>query len=76
MSEPANLRSACDSAGFSEPAAAAHFHRQGYQAHDAQDLTQSFFARLLEKHTLDQVDREKGKFRSGTESRPERGQSF
>ncbi len=38
--------------------------RQGYQAHDAQDLTQAFFTRLLEKHALGQVDREKGKFRS------------
>ncbi len=102
MSEPANLQGACDSAGLSEPVAAAHFQttlwtiviqagrsdstlarkalaqlcqtywyplyafvrRQGYQAHDAQDLTQSFFARLLEKHSLGQVDREKGKFRS------------
>jgi RNA polymerase sigma-70 factor (ECF subfamily) len=42
----------------------AFVRRQGHQAHDAQDLTQSFFTRLLEKHALDQVDREKGKFRS------------
>src|ERR1051325_3707538 len=41
------------------------FVRQGgYQPHDAQDLTQAFFARLLEKKTLGKVTREKGKFRS------------
>jgi RNA polymerase sigma-70 factor (ECF subfamily) len=38
--------------------------RRGYDAHTAQDLTQSFFARLLEKHYLNAVDRTKGKFRS------------
>jgi len=38
--------------------------RQGRSPHDAQDLTQEFFARLLEKGWLDGVAREKGKFRS------------
>jgi len=38
--------------------------RRGYDSHDAQDLTQEFFARLLEKNWLDSVDRTKGKFRS------------
>jgi len=38
--------------------------RQGYDVHGAQDLTQEFFARFLEKHYLGQVDRRKGKFRS------------
>jgi RNA polymerase sigma-70 factor (ECF subfamily) len=38
--------------------------RQGYSPHDAQDLTQSFFARLLEKNYLSAVDPRKGKFRS------------
>jgi RNA polymerase sigma factor (sigma-70 family) len=38
--------------------------RQGRTPHDAQDLTQEFFARLLEKGWLDGVAREKGKFRS------------
>jgi len=38
--------------------------RRGYAAHDAQDLTQEFFARLLEKNYLQAVDRTKGKFRS------------
>ena len=38
--------------------------RQGHNAHDAQDLTQEFFARLLEKNFLAGVQREKGRFRS------------
>src|SRR6266576_1260441 len=38
--------------------------RQGHSPHDAQDLTQAFFARLLEKDNLGAVDRSKGKFRS------------
>jgi len=38
--------------------------RRGHDAHDAQDLTQEFFARLLEKNFLAGVDREKGRFRS------------
>jgi RNA polymerase sigma-70 factor (ECF subfamily) len=38
--------------------------RRGYQAEEAQDLTQSFFARLLDKNYLRAVDRSKGKFRS------------
>ena len=42
----------------------AYLRRQGHSPHDAQDLTQGFFARLLEKHYLDAVDRDKGRFRS------------
>jgi len=38
--------------------------RRGYQANDAQDLTQEFFARLLATDSLRAVDRSKGKFRS------------
>jgi DNA-directed RNA polymerase specialized sigma24 family protein len=38
--------------------------REGESPHDAQDLTQEFFARLLEKDLLDSVDRTKGRFRS------------
>lgn len=38
--------------------------RKGYNPHDAQDLTQGFFARFLEKNYLNDVDRRKGKFRS------------
>lgn len=42
----------------------AFVRRQGHDAHDAQDLTQEFFARLLEKNYLEDVDRAKGRFRS------------
>lgn len=42
----------------------AYVRRENYSAPDAQDLTQEFFARLLEKNHLGQVAREKGKFRS------------
>lgn len=42
----------------------AFVRREGHGPDDAQDLTQEFFARLLEKNWLDAVDREKGKFRS------------
>ena len=42
----------------------AFIRRKGYESHDAQDLTQSFFARLLEKDYLRGIDRTKGKFRS------------
>jgi RNA polymerase sigma factor (sigma-70 family) len=38
--------------------------RQGYAPHDAQDLIQGFFARLLEKRDLADVDPARGKFRS------------
>jgi RNA polymerase sigma-70 factor (ECF subfamily) len=38
--------------------------RKGHEIHDAQDLTQEFFARFLAKDFLSQVDRNKGKFRS------------
>ncbi len=41
----------------------AYVRRQGYEPPDAQDLTQAFFARVLEKHYLAQAQREKGKFR-------------
>jgi RNA polymerase sigma factor (sigma-70 family) len=42
----------------------AFVRRQGHRPHDAQDLTQEFFLRLLEKDYLGDVDRSKGKFRS------------
>jgi len=37
---------------------------RGYSLHDAQDLTQSFFAYLIEHKIYTRVDRQKGKFRS------------
>jgi len=42
----------------------AFVRRQGYNPPDAQDLTQAFFARFLEKNYLAQVHPAKGKFRS------------
>jgi RNA polymerase sigma-70 factor (ECF subfamily) len=42
----------------------AFIRRQGHSMEDARDLTQEFFARLLEKDYLATVDREKGKFRA------------
>ncbi len=42
----------------------AHVRRQGHPADRAQDLTQEFFARLLEKDFLKGVDRGRGRFRS------------
>ena len=38
--------------------------RCGHGVHDAQDLTQEFFSRLLEKRWLDAADREKGRLRT------------
>ena len=42
----------------------AFVRRQGHSPQDAEDLTQGFFAHLLEKKALGAVEREKGKFRS------------
>jgi RNA polymerase sigma-70 factor (ECF subfamily) len=46
------------------PPVYAFIRRQGHNPHDAEDLTQEFFTRLLHKDYLDGVDRAKGKFRS------------
>lgn len=40
------------------------FRRKSRNRHEAQDLTQSFFAKLLEKAFLDRVDPARGRFRS------------
>ncbi len=42
----------------------AYVRRLGHQPADAQDLTQEFFARLLEKKWLASADPEKGRFRT------------
>jgi len=42
----------------------AFIRRDGYGAHDAQDLTQEFLARLIAKHQLAQIESGRGKFRS------------
>lgn len=38
--------------------------RSGFDAQDSEDLTQSFFAKLLQEEGLDRADREQGKLRS------------
>ena len=40
-----------------------YVRRRGHSPEDAQDLTQAFFARLLERQWIGRADREKGKFR-------------
>ena len=42
----------------------AYIRRRGLSPSDAQDLTQEFFYRLLDRHYLNQIDPAKGKFRS------------
>ena len=42
----------------------AYVRRSVFSSHDAQDLTQEFFAQLLEKDFLKDVDYRRGKFRS------------
>jgi RNA polymerase sigma factor (sigma-70 family) len=42
----------------------AFLRSRGYSAEDAQDLTQAFFARLLEKQTIRHADPARGRFRS------------
>jgi RNA polymerase sigma-70 factor (ECF subfamily) len=42
----------------------AFIRRQGFSAEESRDLTQEFFAKLLEKDFLATVDRDKGRFRS------------
>jgi RNA polymerase sigma-70 factor (ECF subfamily) len=42
----------------------AYARRRGSSPHDAQDLTQEFFARLLEGNWVAQADQQRGRFRS------------
>jgi len=42
----------------------AYVRRHGHSPEDAQDLTQAFFARLLERNWLDRADQQRGRFRS------------
>ena len=42
----------------------AYVRRQGHDAHEAQDLTQEFFSRLLQDNSLASVQPSKGRFRS------------
>jgi RNA polymerase sigma factor (sigma-70 family) len=42
----------------------AYVRRRGHSVHDAQDLTQAFFARLLERGWIQRADPGKGRFRT------------
>jgi RNA polymerase sigma-70 factor (ECF subfamily) len=42
----------------------AFVRRRGYSAHDAEDLTQDFFARLLRERIVSRADPQRGRFRS------------
>src|ERR1035438_9950385 len=42
----------------------AYVRRHGHSREDAEDLTQGFFARLLEKNYLEGITNDKGKFRA------------
>src|SRR5262245_22511362 len=42
----------------------AYVRRRGFGEHDAQDLTQGFFAQLLDRKSIQGVTKEKGRFRS------------
>jgi len=42
----------------------AFVRRRGHSVEEAEDLTQSFFARLIEKEDFAAADRERGRFRS------------
>jgi RNA polymerase sigma-70 factor (ECF subfamily) len=42
----------------------AHVRRLGHSPHDAEDLTQEFFVRLLRRNFLESADRERGRFRT------------
>src|SRR4030042_6422136 len=42
----------------------AYLRRRGYDTHQAEDLTQAFFAHILEKKDLQTADPKHGKFRS------------
>jgi RNA polymerase sigma factor (sigma-70 family) len=42
----------------------AHVRRRGHSPEDAKDLTQEFFARLLEQQSIANADPERGRFRS------------
>ncbi|PWU16292.1 MAG: RNA polymerase subunit sigma-24 [Verrucomicrobia bacterium] len=42
----------------------AYARRRGYSAHDAEDMTQAFFAHLLDRKSVANADPNKGRFRS------------
>jgi RNA polymerase sigma-70 factor (ECF subfamily) len=58
---PAELAALC---GGYWPPLYAYLRRRGYSVEDAQDLTQGYFSRLLEKGYLEHADAARGRFRS------------
>ncbi|MCP4174169.1 MAG: sigma-70 family RNA polymerase sigma factor [Fuerstiella sp.] len=67
----AGLQSSPDAAVAFEQLCASYWYplyafvrREGYQQAEAQDLTQGFFASLLQRHDLQRVHPDKGRFRS------------
>jgi len=42
----------------------AYVRRRGYETHDAEDIVQGFFARLIRLNSISGTEREKGKFRA------------
>ena len=46
------------------PAVYTYARYRGYNTNDAEDLTQGFFVKLLEKNYVRQADRDRGKFRA------------
>jgi RNA polymerase sigma-70 factor (ECF subfamily) len=62
-SEPSSAALAALCAAYWSPLYG-YLRRSGYALHDAQDLTQEFFARLLERDFFAAADRERGRFRS------------
>lgn len=42
----------------------AHARRRGHSSHDAEDITQGFFAQVLRRQDLDRADPARGRFRS------------
>jgi RNA polymerase sigma factor (sigma-70 family) len=46
------------------PAIYGYLRRKSYSAHDAQDLTQEFFERLLRRNTISKADPTRGRFRT------------
>jgi RNA polymerase sigma factor (sigma-70 family) len=63
-SGPARRRALEELAGLYWFPLYAYIRRRGHAAAQAEDLTQDFFARLVEKQVLAAADRSKGKFRS------------
>lgn len=62
--EPAAMRALAELCQCYWPPLYSFIRWQGFDIHEAEDLTQEFFSRLLAGNSLESVDRRKGKFRS------------